>query len=187
MIAPTNREQRQRTRWRLWQQLPLLILLVGLWMLLWGTVSAISVLSGVLVALVVTRVFYLPPVELSGRFNPFWALVFLVRFFVSLVTGSFDVAFQAIRPRALRSNAVIAVTLVTSSDIIITLTSMTISLVPGSLVVEVDREASTLYLHSINVNSQEQVEAIRRNVRSIERSLVRAVGSAQDVERTRAQ
>jgi len=184
--APTNSQQRQRTRWRIWQQLPLLIVLVVLWMLLWGTVSAISVLSGIVVAVVVTRVFYLPPVELSGRFNPFWLVVFLARFFFSLVTASFEVAFLAIRPRALRSNAVIAVDLVTASDFIITLVSMTVSLVPGSLVVEVDRERSILYLHSINVSSEEGVEAIRENVLSIERSIVRAVGSARDVERTRA-
>ncbi len=184
--APTKGVQRQRTRWRIWQQLPLLIVLVVLWMLLWGTVSPISVLSGILVAVFVTRVFYLPPVELSGRFNPFWLVVFLARFFVSLVTASFDVAFQALRPRGLRSNAVIAVDLVTVSDFITTLTAITVSLIPGSLVVEVDRDRSILYLHTINVSTEAEVEAARERVLSVERSLVRAVGSARDVERTRA-
>lgn len=180
----SDRTSAQRVRWRLWQQLPLLVALVVLWMLLWGTVSAISLISGILVALAVTRLFYLPPVELSGRFNPFWFVVFLARFFVALVAASVDVAFQAIRPRGLRRNAVIAVDLVTVSDFITTLTAITVSLIPGSLVVEVDRDRSILYLHAINVEDDAAVEKVRATVLGVERSLVRALGSRQDVERT---
>lgn len=181
----SDRTSAQRVRWRLWQQLPLLIALVVLWMLLWGTVSPISLGSGILVAVVVTRLFYLPPVELSGRFNPFWFLVFLGRFAIDLVAASVDVAFQAIRPRGLRRNAVVAVDLVTSSDFITTLTSIAVSLIPGSLVVEVDRERSILYLHAINVEDDAAVDKVRATVLSVERALVRALGSRQDVERTR--
>lgn len=179
-------EVRKRIRWRVWQQLPLLVALVVLWMLLWGTVSWISVLSGVLVAVVVTRVFYLPPVELSGRLNPFWLLVFLGRFFFDVVVASFQVAGQAFRPRGVRSSAVIAVDLVTASDFITTLTAIAISLIPGSLVLEVDRDRSILYLHAIGVEDLEEADQVRRKVLSVERAIVRAIGSADDVERTRA-
>jgi multicomponent Na+:H+ antiporter subunit E len=182
----TDREQRQHVRWRIWQQLPLLVALVVLWMLLWGTISWISVLSGLIVAVVVTRVFYLPPVELSGRFNPLWFIVFLARFFVDLVAASFLVVAQAFRPRGIQSNAVIAVDLVTRSDFITTLTAITISLIPGSLVVEVDRDRSILYLHAIGIENLDEAERVRRRVLSVERSLVRAVGTRQDMERTRA-
>lgn len=182
----SNSEERQHIRVRLWQQLPLLVALVVLWMLLWGTISWISVLSGILVAIVVTRVFYLPPVELSGRFNPFWFLVFLGRFLFDVVVASFTVAGQAFRPRGVRSNAVIAVDLVTVSDFITTLTALAVSLVPGSLVIEVDRDRSILYLHSLGVDDREGVEQIRHKVLGVERAIVRAVGSRADVERTRA-
>jgi multicomponent Na+:H+ antiporter subunit E len=179
----TTRQERQSIRWVLWQQLPLLIVLVVLWMLLWGTISWISFLSGLVVAVVVTRVFYLPPVELSGRFNPFWFVVFLARFFFDVVVASFLVASQAFRPRGVRSNAVIAVDLVTRSDFIITLTAIAISLIPGSLVVEVDRERSILYLHAIGVEDKPEAEKVRQKVLSVERAIIRAVGSRADVER----
>lgn len=182
----TDSEARQRVRVRLLQQLPLLIALVVLWMLLWGTVSWISVLSGLLVAIVVTRVFYLPPVELSGRFNPFWFAVFLARFLFDVVVASFLVAGQAFRPKGVRHNAVIAVDLVTVSDFVTTLTALAVSLVPGSLVIEVDRDRSILYLHSLGVDDRERVEQVRQKVLAVERSIVRAVGSRADVERTRA-
>ena len=171
-------------RWRIWQQLPLLVALVVLWMLLWGQISWLSLVSGVLVALLVVRLFFLPPVELSGRFNPFWFVVFLGRFVADLVVASFQVAFQALRPRGVTGNAVVAVDLVTRSDLVMTLTSIVISIIPGSIVVEVDRQDSVLYLHGLNVRSAEEAQRLRAKVLSVERSLVRSLGSRQDMERT---
>ena len=170
--------------WRIWVQLPLIVLIVLLWMLLWGTFSLFSFVTGVVVAFAVTRVFYLPPVELSGRFNPFWFAVFLGRFAFDLVVVAFQVAFQAIGPRGIRRNSVIAVDLVTRSDFIMTLTAVAISLIPGSIVVEVDRRQSILYLHALNVGDDSAVTQTRLKVLSVERSLVRALGSAADVRDT---
>ena len=170
-------------RWRLWQQMPLLVALVLLWMFLWSTISLLSFATGILVAVAVTRLFYLPAVELSGRFNPLWFVVFLARFFVDLVRGSFEVAFQALRPRGVRHNAIVAADLDTRSDFIMTLTAISISLIPGSLVVEVDRQDSILYLHAINVDDAEGAARLRDRVRDLERRLVRALGSKDDVRR----
>ena len=43
---------------------------------------------------------YLPPVALSGRFNPLWFVVFLARFGLDLLLASFQVALQARRGAA---------------------------------------------------------------------------------------
>ena len=177
--------ERKAIRWRIWQQLPLLITLVVLWMLLWGTISWLSLVTGAIIAVLVTRLLYLPPVELSGRFNPFWTIVFLGRFFFDLFIASFQVAFQAFRPRGVRRNAVVEVDLVTRSDFIMTLTAISISLIPGSIVLDVDRHQSILYLHALNMEDDAEIDRLRDKVLSIERMLVRALGSAEDVKRTR--
>ena len=153
MTDPTTRRHRQGLRWRIWQQLPLIIGLVVLWMLLWGSVTWLTLATGIVIAVVITRLFYLPPVELSGRFNPFWFLVFLGQFLGELVYASFQVGFQALSPRGVTSNSVIAVQLITRSDFLLTLTAIALSLVPGSIVVEVDREKSILFLHSLNTRT----------------------------------
>src|SRR5690606_23851142 len=44
-----------------WRQLPFFIWLVTLWMLLWAQFTVLSLLTGIIVALFVTRVFRLPP------------------------------------------------------------------------------------------------------------------------------
>ena len=56
----TERELRARVRWRVAQQLPLLVALVVLWMLLWGAINPLNLITGIVLALVVTRFLYLP-------------------------------------------------------------------------------------------------------------------------------
>src|SRR6478672_4027519 len=85
----------ERERVTLLQQSPLLIALVLLWTMLWGSLTPLTILTGVIVALIVTRTLYLPPVALSGRFNPLWMLVFLARFALDLVVASVEVAWLA--------------------------------------------------------------------------------------------
>jgi multicomponent Na+:H+ antiporter subunit E len=165
------------------RQLPLLVGLVVLWMFLWNQLTVLSAVTGVLVALLVTRVFFLPPVELSGRFNLGWALVFVVRFLADLVVASVEVAWKAVRPRGVTSNAIVAVQLHTRSDFVMTLVAEAASLVPGSLVVEADRERSILYMHALAVEDADGVERVRASVLGFEKRIARALGSADDLRR----
>ncbi|MGO1660147.1 MAG: Na+/H+ antiporter subunit E [Canibacter sp.] len=163
-------------------ELPLLIGLILMWMMLWHEVSLMSFVSGVVVAIFVTRVFYLPPVDLAGRLHIWWALRYLVYFFTQVIIASFHVAWSAIRPDREPAPAIIAVPLRTRSDFIITMTGMTISLIPGSLVVDVDRFGSTLYLHVLDTPTVEAREKFRNDVFWIETLLIRSIGSHAEIE-----
>jgi multicomponent Na+:H+ antiporter subunit E len=163
-------------------EIPLLIGLIIMWMMLWEEISLLSVTSGIVVAVAVTRLFYLPPVELAGRMNLWWSLRYLVYFLWQVSVASFQVSWVAIRPGRPASPAIIAVPLRTHSDFIITMTGMTISLIPGSLVVDVDRFGSTLYLHVLDTPTDEAREKFRQEVLWIEVLLIRAIGSRQEVE-----
>jgi len=176
-------DKRSEVRWQVRRQLPLLVALVLLWSLLWGSFSWLNLVTGIVIAVVVTRGLYLPPVELAGRFNPLWFAWFLIAFLYELVVASFQVAFQAFSPRAIRSNAVIAVQLRTRSDFIMTITSIALSLIPGSLIVEVDRDQSILYLHALGTRDQDDIDRVRDDVLSVEGRLVKALGSRDDIRR----
>jgi multicomponent Na+:H+ antiporter subunit E len=176
----------QRARVTLRQQLPLLLALVILWMLLWGSITPLTIVTGVVVALGVTRAFYLPPVELSGRFTLFWFLVFVGRVLGEMVVASFQVALLAIGRRSRHESALVKVDLHTRSDFILTGTALAVSLVPGSIVVEVDRASTVLYVHTLSVHSPAQVEKARAHVLSLERSLLRAWGSREEWEAVRS-
>lgn len=167
------------------QQLPLLVALVLLWILLWGAFTWLNLVTGIILGVLVMRIFYLPPVELSGRFNVWWFAVFLVRFFVDLVVASFQVAALALGPRKVERNSIIAVQLLTRSDFIMTITAIVLSIIPGSFIVEVDRDSGILYLHVIDTADLDAVDREREKVLAIEYRVVRAIGSKDDLERLR--
>jgi len=181
-----ERHRDKRGGWvRLWRQLPFFVWLVALWMLLWGQFTWTALLIGIVAAIVVTRVFQLPPVELSGRVNLWYGAGFILSFVVAVVGGALTVAWQALDWRRQPGAAIIAVPLRVDDDLIMTHTGVTASLIPGSLIVEADRDRRILYLHIIGVRSAREVERQRESVWNWERRIVLAVGSRAQVERVR--
>ncbi len=164
----------------LWRQLPFFVWLVALWMLLWGQFTVLAALTGLVVAIFVTRVFRLPPVELSGRVNLGWGLIFFLEFLVALVRGSLTVTWQVLST-AHPGTAIMAVPLVTDDDLIMTHVAVTASLIPGSLIVDIDRDRRILYLHVLGVRTHTELEHQRRAVQKWEERIVRAVGSPAQV------
>jgi multicomponent Na+:H+ antiporter subunit E len=171
-----------RKRISLRQELPLLVWLVIIWGALWQDFSPGNLLFGALLAVGVARLCYLPPVELSGRFNILYAVPFALAFVGKVVVASAQVLYLATARGPKVTNAVVAVKLRSRQDLIVTATGHVISLIPGSLVVEVDRSTSTLYLHALNITSKQDVEGLRNEVRSIEAGLIRIMGSREELE-----
>ncbi|MCB5273461.1 hypothetical protein BJG92_00983 [Arthrobacter sp. SO5] len=170
-----------RKRISLRQELPLLVWLVIVWCALWQDFGPGNLLFGALIAIVVARLFYLPPVELGGRFNVLRAVPFALVFLAKVVAASFQVLYLAVAkgPRVL--SAVIAVPLRSHSDLLVTATGHVISLIPGSLVVEVDRSTSTLYIHGVNVRDAADAAKLRKDVRDTEAGLIRIMGTKEEV------
>ena len=76
--------------------------------------------------------------------------------------GSLTVAWQVLDFGRQPGTAIIAVPLRIDDDLIMTHTAVTASLIPGSLIVEADRDRRILYLHVIGVRDERDVEAQRR-------------------------
>lgn len=165
--------------------LPLVVILVVFWVLLWGEVTWLHVLGGVLVALVITGVFYLPTVILTDRINPWRLAVYFARLLVDIAHASIQVAWLALGPSYTASNAIVAVHLRTRNDLITTWVGVSTSIVPGSIVVDIDRVQSILYLHVLNVRSRAEADAFVESVLATERRVVAAVGTSDDVARVR--
>lgn len=164
---------------QLWVQLPFFLWLIFVWMMLWGQFTLLAFLSGVVVAIVTTRVFRLPPVEMSGRMNIWYGFLFVVQFLGALIAGSLSVAWQVWNVSRQPTSAIIAVPLETDDDLIMTHVGVTASLIPGSLVAQTDRAHRVLYLHVFGVRTEADVEKQRRDVLRWEDRIVRAVGSTE--------
>lgn len=179
-------DSRRRTVRHLWVQLPFLAWLVVLWVLLWNQFSVLVLVTGLVVAVFVTRVFRLPTVELSGRINVAYAALFVVQFLFAVLRGALSVTRQVFDFRRQPGAAIIAVPLRYADDLVMTHVSVTSSLIPGSLIVEADRDRRILYLHVIGVRSPEDVERQRQSVLRWERRIVRALGDPAQYRALRA-
>jgi multicomponent Na+:H+ antiporter subunit E len=162
-------------------QLPLLVWLVLVWILLWGTWSWANVLSGLLVALAVTVLLPLPAVVGGLRVRLLPLLGFLGHFLLDLALSGAQVAWQAVRPGPQRHSAIVRVRLRTDSDLLLTIISQTLCLVPGSLVLDLDREERIIGLHLLHVRDHDHVELEKAGVLATEDRVVRAFGSAEEI------
>ncbi|MBE1487979.1 Na+/H+ antiporter subunit E [Plantactinospora soyae] len=155
--------------------------LVAVWSLLWGEFSLGNLLGGALVAVVVLVFLPLPRVTFGGRLRPLALADLVVRFVVELVVASVQVGWVAVRPGPPPRNAIIAVRLRVHSDLNLTLTAEVLSLVPGTLIVEADRDTGTLYVHVLDVRGAEDLAQSRARILALETRLVRVVGSAAEL------
>ncbi|GAA1660781.1 Na+/H+ antiporter subunit E [Citricoccus zhacaiensis] len=164
-----------------WSQWPILLGLTLTWGALWQDFSPGVLLAGVVFSMLTLSFYRLPRVNFSDRFNLWYFLVFTLRFLWHVVTASVSVAWDAISKGPTIVNSVVAVPLRSHDDLIVTLTGHSLALVPGSLVIDVDRPSSTLYLHCLNVKNAEAVEAFRAEALRTEAAIIRALGSKADL------
>ncbi|MEV4401975.1 Na+/H+ antiporter subunit E [Actinoplanes sp. NPDC049598] len=169
------REPALRGRWRDRGVAALGLTLI--WVLLWGSFTPLTVAGGAIVAVVVLTVFPLPSVTYAGRIHPLEVLRFAGRFVLDLVVASVQVSALAFRFGHVPRSAVIAVPLKVPSDLGLTLTALALSLVPGSLIVEADRDRGVLYVHVLGVRDAADADRFRRGVLDLERRIVQAFGS----------
>ncbi len=177
MSGPTPGTARHRLR----HQLPLLAWLVLVWNLLWGTWSWANLLGGIAVALGVTLLLPLPPVVGGARLRPVALLLFVGHFLADLVGSGALVAWQTIRPGGIDRSAIITVQLRADSDLLLTILTGSLSLVPGSMVIDLDREHRTISLHVLHVRDEADVQRQRDSVLAQEDRVVRAFGSPQEI------
>ncbi len=162
-------------------RLPVVVVLTIVWALLWGGFTPLLLVGGALVALLVTTVFPFPPVVWKGRFRPWHTLLLLGRFFADLLIASVQVAWIAIRPTSPPPSAVIRVDMVTRSEFVLTITAELISLVPGSLLIELDGERGCIWLHILDASTPDKVEGARAKALAQERRVIAALGSDSDL------
>lgn len=163
---------------------PTLLAMVVVYLALLGTFTVASVLSAVVVALVLSLAFPVPALPRDGALHPLGLLRLVARVLLEMVKASAQIAWLTVRPGPPPATSVVAVRLRTDSDLVVVTTSMIITLLPGSLLVDVDRPTSTLYVHALGAH--DPGDDARAQVAMIEHRVAEALGSTADRERCAA-
>ncbi|KGN31016.1 hypothetical protein N802_05270 [Knoellia sinensis KCTC 19936] len=165
-------------------------MIIGLtivWILLWGAVTPTIVVGGILAAVFVVVVFPFPKAPWTWVLRPWPTFVLAARFFWDLIRASVEVSWFAIRPSGPPASAVLRVGLRTRSELIMTITSELVCLVPGSLLVELVPEDSAIYLHVLDAETPERIEQFRQSVLDQEERVVKAFAPREERDAVCAQ
>ncbi|MFC5826376.1 Na+/H+ antiporter subunit E [Nonomuraea insulae] len=158
--------------------LPLVAWLALVWVTLWGDLSVGNVLGGLATGLVVTWLLPLPALDPGVRVHPAALVRFLLCFGWDMVISTVRVVFWVAHPGQPPAQLV-RVPLRTSSEAMTVMIMITLSTMPGSLVVE--RYPGELLLHVLGL-SGDVSEATRADVAGLESRIVAAFGTRRDRE-----
>jgi multicomponent Na+:H+ antiporter subunit E len=146
--------------------------LILIWVLLWGSISAANILSGLAVALVITVLLPLPSVPVEGRLHPLPLLRLIVTVTYYLVVSSIQVAALALKPGPPPLTAVLRAHLAVKSDLVLALAVNIINLTPGTVALEIDQARRMVYVHVLDVGSDRAVKRFYRQIAGLEKLLV---------------
>jgi multicomponent Na+:H+ antiporter subunit E len=149
-----------------------LIWLMLVWILLWGTFSAANMLSGLVIALIITLLLPLPVVPVEGRLHPISLLGLIGMVGWYLVLSSLQLALLAVKPGPPPLSAVLRAHLAIKSDLVLALAVNIINLTPGTIVLEIDQVRRMLYVHVIDVGSDRAVKRFYSQIAQVERRLI---------------
>ncbi|MEU8900763.1 Na+/H+ antiporter subunit E [Nocardia sp. NPDC048505] len=152
----------------------LLIWLALVYTALWGDLSVANLLAGLVIGAVVIFALPLPRMPVFGRLHLPSLLQLAVASVYYALESSFQVAWFAIRPAPPPVSGVLRVNLSTRSDLVLVLCTDLLNLIPGTMVLEIDRRRCAVYVHVLDVSSDAAVQKFYLITRRLERLLISA-------------
>ncbi|WP_433198317.1 Na+/H+ antiporter subunit E [Nocardia sp. CA-107356] len=149
-----------------------LLWLTAVWISLWGDLSVGNLLAGLGVGALIILTLPLPRVPVSGRLHPLSLAELIVVSMYYALESSLQVAWFAVRPAPPPVSGVLRVNLSMRSDLVLVLCVDVLNLIPGTMVLEIDRQRCVIYVHVLDVGSEAAVDTFYRTTRRLERLLI---------------
>ncbi|GAB3815396.1 hypothetical protein GCM10028820_12790 [Tessaracoccus terricola] len=182
---PEDVKTAKKSDWRSGPRLvPMSVLVMaGVWVFLWGDFAPFGIVSGIVLAWLIKAQFPLPPVYWPGRLRIFGSIRLVYGLLRDLVLSSWRLVMLTINPRVKLRPGIVKVEQFTDVDLYQVQIAEMISLVPGTVVVELVSSPRRLYLHVIDMDEEHDAESIRELATEIEHRVLRAFGSREEMER----
>ncbi len=141
------------TGWLTLRRLVTVAALVAAWCALWGEVSVANLLSGVIVAVLVSAA----GIGTAGRggIRPLPLARFVGLVAVDLVISTITVAREILTPTDYTDEAIIAVPVPAETRSHLLLLIVAVTLTPGTAVVDADPDGGMLYLHLLHADGRD--------------------------------
>lgn len=161
-------------------RIPQVLWLTLVWVLLWGTFTARTIVGGVLVAVAVSALFPLPPMAGRLPLRPVRILGLAGHLAVDLLRSGVQVAWETLRHGPRARAGIVAVPMLAGSVRVVAMVAAAISLTPGSFVLQLDRAGALWYVYALGLADHDDAERVRRQVLELQRRVVAAFGTAAE-------
>ncbi len=145
----------------------------ALWLLLTQNLQPLSVGAGLVVSLLATFLFGRRFATEQVKFlqpKRYWGfLKYLISLIYHMVLANIDVSYRVLHPARPINPGIVRIKTQLKTDVARTFLANSITLTPGTLTVEISGD--TLYIHWIDVKSQDELEAKKKIVRNFEKYL----------------
>ncbi|REE97750.1 Na+/H+ antiporter subunit E [Thermomonospora umbrina] len=163
-------------------RLAMAVWLLAVWVGLWGRVDVAGIAGGCVVVYLTYWATRFPVLPLTGgQVHPFALVRATVAFVVDLVVSSVVVGGYALRGSSAVVGGIVTVEFRTRSDVMVILITSSVSLRPGSLVLEI--RPPLMYVHALPVHDRAEAERVRQGVRDTEDRLTAAFGPRRTEDR----
>lgn len=162
------------------RRLPHVVWLMVVWIALWGDISVANIVSGTIVAGLITWIF----ADLGPRpvttFRPLGALKLVWWFITALVKSTLEVARLVLRSEPVKP-AIITYPMRDVSDAVVTLVANAITATPGTLTLDVraDGDDAVLFVHVLDLDDE---EGARADLDELVRLVLLAFGDREALE-----
>ncbi|WP_051215149.1 Na+/H+ antiporter subunit E [Granulicoccus phenolivorans] len=170
--------------WRLYRSARLgsILALTLLWVALWGRPSVGTFVLGFLIAAASVHLFPMPRAGSRLKIHPVWLCWLLLVFFHDLVVASFVVGFKAIRPSGVARGRIVTVQLQGHNDFRRVMTAELTSLVPGTVVIDLDGATSEMVVHILDHADDARVAREVAHIHALELRVRKAFGGLEPQE-----
>lgn len=146
-----------------------------LWLLLSFSLDWQHLVMGLLVALLVAvsmgDIFTNYPFKWLTPRRYLWFMIYVFVFTWECIKSNFDVACRVLNPRLPINPGIVKVKTILKTETGLTFLANFITLTPGTFTVDIDKEKGVLYIHWINVETQDIEKASKIIVSKFERIL----------------
>ncbi len=133
----------------------------------------IGIIAGAIVSFISADIFEASPDIFKNMKRYFWFLYYIPLFIWESFKANIDGAYRVIHPDLPINPGIVKVKTSLHSDTALTLLANSLTLKPGTMTVDIDKEAGFLYVHWIDVKTQDAEAATELIARKFERVLKR--------------
>lgn len=146
------------------------------WMAMWRDVTWGNLIGGLVAGAAIVLLFPLPASTSTIRLRPIAMVRFLAVFGWSVLKANIVVAWEVLTPRNRIREGIIGVPLDCDHPLVLTAINHAVNLAPGTMVVDIDRDPTVVYVHVLHLDDPGSVHA---EVHQLERLAMAAFGLEQ--------